>query len=194
MSTYLDATAGDVAAAVDLYRWNLDVSMALFESIHYLEVAVRNRIDEALSALVGPGQDWLDAPACVPLTPGTRDRVAAARRQARSGSGSPTHGHVIAAFTFGFWPYLLSQAYSRSLWSPALRQAFPRSRRAALHDALSRVSALRNRIAHHEPLLGLDLADEYAHLLGVAEQVEPRLGWWIDSTSRLDTILRRRPA
>ena len=51
MSTYLGACAGDVSAAVDLYRWNMDVSMALFEAIHYLEVGVRNRADDALTAL-----------------------------------------------------------------------------------------------------------------------------------------------
>jgi len=42
MSTYLGACNDDVEDAVELYRWNLDISMALFESIHYLEVATRN--------------------------------------------------------------------------------------------------------------------------------------------------------
>jgi hypothetical protein len=53
MSTYLTACNSDVEAAVELYRWNLDISMALFESIHYLEVATRNKIDVALTGLAG---------------------------------------------------------------------------------------------------------------------------------------------
>ena len=56
MSTYTRACGGDVEAAVELYRWNLDVSMALFESIHYLEVATRNRIDAALTELAGSAE------------------------------------------------------------------------------------------------------------------------------------------
>lgn len=70
MSTYEQASGGDVPAAVDLYRWNLDISMALFEAIHYLEVAVRNRIDDALTQRAGAGVDWLDSPPTVPLNGG----------------------------------------------------------------------------------------------------------------------------
>jgi hypothetical protein len=194
MSTYEDVCDGDVAGAVELYRWNLDLSMALFESIHYLEVALRNRVDEALTALAGPGSDWLDAPASVPLNPGTTQRIAVARAHASRGGRVPTHGHVIAEISFGFWPYLFAANYNRTLWAPALKDAFAGSSRASLHDGLSGVGHLRNRIAHHEPLIGLDLAAEYERVLAVAERIDRRLGWWIDTTSRVDDVLRRRPA
>ncbi|MFF1530660.1 hypothetical protein [Cellulomonas sp. NPDC058312] len=193
MSTYQQACGGDVEAAVDLYRWNLDVSMALFESIHYLEVATRNRIDGALSTLAGAGNDWLDAPPSVPLTAGTRSRIALARSHAGRDGRTPTHGHVIAEITFGFWPYLFSAGYNLTLWAPALKGAFPTATRADLHSRLGRVADLRNRIGHHEPLIALDIATEYTRILELAELVETRLGWWIDSTSRVDAINRRRP-
>jgi hypothetical protein len=194
MSTYTRASGGDVEAAVDLYQWNLDVSMALFESIHYLEVAVRNRMDEALSRLAGPDADWLDAPPGIPLTPGTLARVAVARRNAGRPGREPTHGHVIAEITFGFWPYLLARNYSRTLWANALKGAFRPASRGDLHARLLAVADLRNRIGHHEPLIGLDTAAEYRRILTLAELVDPRLGWWIDTTSRVDAVNRRRPA
>lgn len=194
MSTYEHACGGDVAAAVDLYRWNLDVSMALFESIHYLEVAVRNRIDEALSQLAGPGADWLDAPPSVPLNPGTTTRIAQARKYAGRGRQTVTHGHVIAEITFGFWPYLFADNYNRTLWQPSLKAAFPGMQRSALHAGLTSVAGLRNRIAHHEPLIGLDVEAEYHSIIEVAEMVEARLGWWIDTTSRVDAVRRARPS
>jgi len=193
MATYLAATAGDVSEAVDLYRWNLDSATSLFESIHYLEVAVRNRVDEALVRLAGPGADWVDAPATVPLNPGTRQSVQRARDHALRERHDVTHGHVIAELTFGFWPYLFAGDDNRTLWQPALKNAFPGVARATLHDELKAVSRLRNRIAHHEPIFALDLAAEYARVLGAAEHVEPRLGWWIDSTSRVESVQRRRP-
>ncbi len=102
MSTYEQASGGDVPAAVDLYRWNLDISMALFEAIHYLEVAVRNRIDDALTQRAGAGVDWLNSPPTVPLNGGTRARIARAREFASRNGRVPTHGHVIAEITFGF--------------------------------------------------------------------------------------------
>lgn len=194
MSTYTQACAGDVEAAVELYRWNLDISMALFESIRYLEVGTRNRVDAALTDLAGPGSDWLDAPPAVPLNDGTRKRVAVARSRASRDGRTPTHGHVIAEITFGFWPYLFTSGYSATLWAPALKSAFPRASRADLNVRLSRVADLRNRIGHHEPLIALDVRAEYARVLELAELVEPRLGWWIDSTSRVDAVNRRRPS
>lgn len=193
MSTYESACDGDVARAVDLYRWNLDVSMALFESIHYLEVALRNRVDEALAGLAGPAVDWLDAPPHVPLNAGTRKRIAVARAHAARGGREVTHGHVIAEITFGFWPYLFAENYNRGLWQPALRAAFPAATRSALHGGLTSIGVVRNRIAHHEPLISVDVAVEHARVLSTAELVEPRLGWWIDTTSRVDAVLRQRP-
>lgn len=193
MSTYLSASGKDVERAVELYRWNLDISMALFESIHYLEVATRNRIDVALTALAGPGLDWLDAPATVPLNPGTLRRIGQARVQASRHGRTPTHGHVIAEITFGFWPYLFAANYNLSLWAPALKSAFPRASRSDLQSRLSDVADLRNRIGHHEPLIALDVVTEYERILELAEHIEPRLGWWIDSTSRVAAVNRERP-
>jgi hypothetical protein len=129
----------------------------------------------------------------VALNPGTRKRVAAARAHAARGGRVPTHGHVIAEISFGSWPYLFAVNYNRRLWAPALKGAFPGASRASLHEGLSGVGDLRNRIAQHEPLIGLDVHAEYERVLTVAEQVDRRLGWWIDTTSRVDHVLRRRP-
>ena len=193
MSTYEQASGGDVPAAVDLYRWNLDISMALFEAIHYLEVAVRNRIDDALTQRAGAGVDWLDSPPTVPLNGGTRARIARAREFASRNGRVPTHGHVIAEITFGFWPYLFADNYNRTLWQPALKRAFSTAQRSVLHAQLTAVSDLRNWMPHHEPLLGLDIPREYQGIISLAELVEPRLGWWIDTTSRVDAVRRADP-
>jgi hypothetical protein len=194
MSTYLTACNSDVEKAVELYRWNLDISMALFEPIHYLEVATRNTIDDALMKLAGPGKDWLDGPAAgIHLNQGTMGRIATARGYAGRSGRVPTHGHVIAEIMFGFWPYLFASNYTATLWAPALKQAFPNATRSNLQTELTHVADLRNRIGHHEPLIGLDIGAEYTRILKLAELVEPRLGWWIDSVSRVDAVNRRRP-
>src|SRR5699024_3747561 len=192
LTTYKERSNGDIQAAVTLYRWNLDLSMALFESIHYLEVALRNRIDSALETLAD-GADWLDSPDSVPLNQGTKQKVQEARRRAARGGREPTHGHVIAELTFGFWAYLLAQNYNRSLWQPALRQALKGSQRSTLHLELKRIGDLRTRTAHHEPLLGMGIPAEYSRIIAASERIDPRLGWWIATTSRVQTVLRSNP-
>ncbi|MEU5137434.1 hypothetical protein [Streptomyces californicus] len=42
------AAAGSRRAAVDLYRWNITASAAVYEGLHLLEVVLRNAIHDQL--------------------------------------------------------------------------------------------------------------------------------------------------
>jgi hypothetical protein len=77
--------------------------------------------------------------------------IADARRTA--GTGAPV-GKVIAELTFGFWPNLISKHF-HPLWSASLHKAFPYAHvpRRDVHFRLEVIRRLRNRIAHHEPIL-----------------------------------------
>lgn len=197
LAQYKTAVGGKLEAALKLYAWNLQVSGAFFESIHYVEVALRNVMDEALAswaaALPGAGAiPWYRSPQ-VPLTPPTRGAVAVAVARATAGGRQEVPGRVVAELTFGFWWSLTAADYNRRLWEPCLRLAFPAARRARLHASLEAVKVLRNRIAHHEPIHGRDLVVDYHQLLDTAAHVSPRLPWWIDTTSRVPAMLDQRP-
>lgn len=197
LAEYKAAAGGKLDAALKLYAWNLQTSAAFFESIHYLEVALRNVMDEALTTWVatlpGAGADpWYRA-AQVPLTPKTRSVITVAVNRATDGGRPELPGRVIAELGFGFWWSLLANNYNRDLWQPCLRRAFPSARRARLHTSLERVKRLRDRIAHHEPIHGRDLVEDCRTLLDTAEHVSQRLPWWIDTTSRVPMLLDQRP-
>ena len=49
LQNYLMECKGDKGKAILLYRWNSELSAAFWESIGYLEVAFRNRIDHQLT-------------------------------------------------------------------------------------------------------------------------------------------------
>ncbi len=60
LGSYLDATDGNLREALDLYKWNIALSGALFEAIAVVEVVVRNEIDNNLQtwgAIVRSGLD-----------------------------------------------------------------------------------------------------------------------------------------
>lgn len=193
LSTYRVVSGGDLKAAVELYQWNLEISASLFAAIHYLEVALRNTVDAALTARYGGAGAWFDVVG-VPLSAGARDQVRRAKASASRPGHVVTQGHVVAELSFGFWGSFFAEAYSRTLWRQCLRQAFPRARRGRLHSDLEAIRRVRNRIAHHEPLIGYDLAEEYRRVLRTAEQIDMRLAWWIDATSAVGQVLDRRPA
>lgn len=196
LDEYKKAVGGKLEPALQLYAWNLEVSAALYESLHYFEVAFRNTIDAALTAwaasLPGPSAPWYRHPG-VPLHRASQKVVREAIGRTTYGGRPELGGRVVAELSLGFWGGLLSNRYNRSLWAPCLRTAFPTSRRNTLHDAVDELRRLRNRIAHHEPVHGRDLVEDYRILLDTAERVSPRLPWWIDTTSRVPAVLYRKP-
>jgi Abi-like protein. len=97
---------------------------------------------------------------------------------------------------FGFWRYLSTAAHHHPLWIPYPHTAFTAgTSRTAVDHPVGRLHHLRNRIAHHEPLLRRNgatgvlslttqhLVDRQADLLTVAELILPRLRDYIAATS-----------
>lgn len=70
-----------------------------------------------------------------------------------------TTGSLIAQLTLFFWKRLFSTDYETSLWKPSLRGLFPNKKlsRAIVADHLEVLYQARNRIAHHEPIMGARL-------------------------------------
>lgn len=95
MAPYLSATAGTWQDALALYDWNTSISGALFESLHYLEVGLRNALDHAASEHLDG--DWLTSPSL--LRPRSRQAVALA--QSHAGGPTASHGKVVAELPFG---------------------------------------------------------------------------------------------
>jgi hypothetical protein len=185
MAPYLAARGGSWDAAVALYDWNTRVGAAFFESIHYLEVGLRNALDDAASVCLGEG--WL-APTSTILTPRSRKTVMLAHRHA----GGPTspRGKLIAELPFGFWWSLLADEYNRRLWQPALQHAFEGPvRRRRLHSELDDLRRLRNRIAHHEPIHSRALDVDFDRFLDIAARLSAALAQHIVTTSRVRDLL-----
>ncbi|MFT4188177.1 MAG: hypothetical protein QM621_06305 [Aeromicrobium sp.] len=188
MSPYLVATGGTWDKAVELYDWNVRASSAFFESIHYLEIGLRNSLDGAAAACLGPM--WLTSGTA--LTARSRDVVRIAVRQA--GGPQVPRGKVVAELPFGFWWSLLADEYNRRLWQPALRHAFTGPvRRRRLHAELDEVRRLRNRIAHHEPIHTRDLDADFRRLVDISGRLGSALARHITQTTRVAAVLRERP-
>jgi hypothetical protein len=187
---YLAATGNDLACAVALYEHNVALSEAVFGLLHILEVAIRNGMHQALSAHYGTPR-WFQS-ATVPLTLYGQDKVAAAVREAGGLSASP--GKVVAELTFGFWSNLAARCYHWTLWQPCLHRAFPAARlsRPIVHARLESIRTLRNRIAHHEPVLtsrralnaGSGVFLPLTDLLECAEWLGPELALWLQARYR----------
>ncbi|MEH6411574.1 MAG: hypothetical protein V7741_13690, partial [Hyphomonas sp.] len=91
-------------------------------------------------------------------------------------------GQVIAGLSFGFWtPFFSSSA--EGLWRTHLRNIVARPAPAGINRKsfsapLDRIRPLRNRIAHHEPILHLPLSDLHSEIVGLTTLLHPASEAW----------------
>jgi hypothetical protein len=197
LTKYLEETENDQASAMRLYSWNIAMSAALYGPIQAVEVSLRNAFDQQLTTRFGV--DWWCQPRFL-MTDFIRRKIEGARRHLLNERKSIDKPHVIAALTFGFWAGLTGKGarnrHDMFIWRPALHRAFDRRLlldRATVYKELSGIRGLRNRVAHHEPLIRLDVALEYDRLRRVLLWVAPAMIPWVDHHSRVTEVLSARP-
>ena len=77
-----------------------------------------------------------------------------------------SHGQIISQTNFSFWKRLYGREYETTLWKPAIKKVFPSKdiKRSDVSTALEVIYAIRNRVAHHEPVYEERLAEVMAAL------------------------------
>lgn len=214
LGPYLAATGGYVQDALRLYEWNVELSGAVYEVLHIVEVVLRNAIDRQLAAwnvtqadastgrqhaagwLMDPsrllvrllGQDLVKA----------RDRARTAVREGKPGGRTAGHDDVLAQLTFGTWRYLLPgrDPGRQYLWRNTVHLAFPylASTPATLVSKVDGIYRLRNRVAHFEPVLrGGVVRAEFNNMRAVLGAIDPHVEGWFVSNQRVTHVLRSRP-
>lgn len=115
-----------------------------------------------------------------------------------------THDDVVSHFMFGTWVYLIKPRVwnqpqqCQQLWQECLSHAFPYadpsdSGRERLGDQLDRVRKLRNRVAHHENLLSVDIRRRLRDMLGILALIDPKLPDLAMQSNRVRTLVRADP-
>jgi hypothetical protein len=222
LAPYYRGNATSHDSAVRLYLWNLRLTAAFTEIIAVAEVVLRNAMHRELTETFGAQwycrADLFDDRTLSELTRAWNQ----VNLPDRSIATVPV-GKFIAETMLGLWINLLDAGghrgraparvnvdYEEQLWRPALYRAFPNSnkRRKTVHRTASQLRALRNRTAHHEPLLnGVPLHGEYdrnrnprrltvaqAHeaVLDLVRYVDTDIHAWLASASRVTQVNAER--
>ncbi|MGW3043290.1 hypothetical protein ACWC9T_25340 [Kitasatospora sp. NPDC001159] len=195
--------SSDRREALDLYAWNTRTSAAVFELVGHLEVLLRNGLDRCLQDYFS--EDARGIPWFMLQTAGgehVTDAVEVVRTRLRAQEQGPkgraralreTRDQIVAGLSFGFWSGLLGPKYE-DLWRDCLHRAFPHSsgRRKDVAAALEHIRKLRNRLAHHDSLINVDIPFEVRRIVQVASYLSPEAGKWLESQSRaMDTYAER---
>lgn len=187
---YLSWAAGDRDLAIQLYTLNTRLSEALYTPLQTLEVALRNRIHTVLAD--SRGETWFERDTGMLIGPYQTDQVERAVRELVQ-SGKHIHpGGVVAALTFSFWTTMFNKDYE-ALWQQTLHRiadpAAPKGlKRKSFSGPLTRIRLLRNRIAHHEPILAWDLAKHHSQMLELTGWLSPSAGSWCRAHDRFPQV------
>jgi len=173
LAAYLILTRKDRERAIRLYERNTELSEALYGVVQGLEVTLRNAVHNILAA--DHGQNWQDA---VALEASEKSAVDEAKRSIENRRETITQSRIVAELTFGFWVRLFSASYDKTLWGRSLRKITPlRIDRRAVYGRLKDMKTLRNRIAHHNRIIGhpKTVATQYHDLIET-------IGWFSGDT------------
>lgn len=190
LARYVQLTNGDTEAALEKYVLNTRLSEALYTPLQGLEIALRNAIHRQMRDVFGDG--WYDGRvACLhyPLT----EMINKAKASLQKDKKPIEAGRMVAELSFGFWVTILGPKYETPLWRPVLRHAFPhrppRQERKDVQGALNAVRRLRNRVAHHEPILHRNLSEDHELIITMIQWISPEMSAWVEAQSRVPELL-----
>ena len=207
-----------------LYRWNINLAAAVAPLAADLEVALRNTIHDRLTDHFGRPDWWASTSLFLDDVTAEMLTKAVRKHQKEIAKGKVGPGKVIADTTLGVWVHLLGRGghsalgrpidYETRLWRPALRFGFSkgtftpagrerRPTRADVHDRAALFQRLRNRAAHHEPILHgvripgsttvIAISDVWERSLELLAWMSPDLAGLHQAQSVMPRLLQSRP-
>jgi hypothetical protein len=186
---YMEWAGQDRDKALELYALNTRLSEALYTPLQMLEIALRNRIHAVMTA---SRHEWWFDDCDIILLPYQRERMVEVWAGAFSAKRPITSGQAVASLTFGFWTGMFSAVYE-DLWRSDLHKIAIRPdgkslTRSKFASALTPIRLLRNRIAHHEPIIYWNLPKEHQKIVDLTECLSPAAAAWSRKLDRFDEV------
>lgn len=182
--------------ALALHDWNEAVGAAFYCSLQKAELALRVKVECAMAASYGPA--WFVDPDFLRINDwAVHNEIATATHRLMSRGAVVEANSLMERASFGLWVGLLRPAFSSPVWLTQLRTAFPAlptgTGRHELAMLGSRAANLRNRIDHHEGLIGLDLSRYHTDVMTLLGWIDPVLVARARAACTVQLLLRAKP-
>jgi hypothetical protein len=161
LTRYKAACINNTRLTVRLYRANIRLSQAVLATLSIFEVVLRNKIDihyKAQFPAAAGGQQWLLAsilPGGFLTNPGCQNSLRKVNDTYRALGINYRHDKLLAELSFGFWKYMFAGRQFLAGGSTLLNifpNLPPHHSQSHVYAKLDRINAIRNRVAHHEPI------------------------------------------
>lgn len=189
------------------YIYNVQISESFYPVIAALEVALRNRLYNAVARL--KGENWLlvEISNKTILSDNERNILLEAYNKLKRKHNAPSTGAIIAELTFGFWVNLCKKSYKNSLWDKQdfFSNVFPDfdnyfnsptwDKTKVIFPELKEILRLRNRIFHHEIIINNKIGIEncYDKTHKVLYSLSKDYAEIFENSFRFQNIIRQKP-
>ncbi len=194
----------DVSDILKRYIYNIKISEAFYPILSMLEIALRNRIHNAIDKLIK--KDWLlsETHSQNLLLNNERKILLDAAKKIQVKKKELTKGALIAELSFGFWINLCKKAYKTIIWDKkgVFEFVFPdfpieqeMDRMKFMSADLKNILQLRNRIFHHETIINnkLGVQNCYNIIERILSYVSSEYFGILKSVSNFYTIIKQKP-
>lgn len=163
LQPYLAQSNNDLSKAIELYKYNLQISAALFEIIAIFEVVLRNSINKGLCSYYG--NEWFkDKKFWSFLDSTTVDYKKDGKTLAQKIDekieilSKQSLEKVIAEQNLHFWESILHKRFEKlGFWKVSIDLIFPNmpanQKISSVKNQVNHIRNVRNRIAHHEQII-----------------------------------------
>ena len=161
MESYLEKAGYNKERAVLYYEFNVMVSHSFYVELHFIEISLRNKINNAL--IKSFGKDWYlnnnlllgnNKEKGISTIEKINDAIENIKKRKLEKKLEPIINNcdVISYLDFGFWTNLFCSNYKNNIWDKCLRYEFEDFSRREINKKLNKLRNIRNRIYHYEPI------------------------------------------
>ena len=192
-ATYLTKANNNETFAFALYLYNARLAKSFLFPLSVAEITMRNAVDGVLTEMFEIAWHQNSDFRNNVLT----EQSLAALDKAIQRARSTERGKVIAELTFDFWSNLFRNEYA-DLWRTKANIAFPGlahgEGRREIQLLVKEINRLRNRVAHHEPILDMNVPDLHSKIIKLVELRCQVTANWIRHHSTVSSVMRSRPS
>lgn len=207
LSSYKYNNDDSIELILSRYIYNVQISESFYPVIAALEVALRNRLYNAVATL--KGENWLleEINNKNILSENERNILLETYNKLKRKHNTPSTGAIIAELTFGFWINLCKKSYKNSLWDKQdfFNNVFPDfdnyfispnwDKTKVIFPELKDILRLRNRIFHHEIIInnknGIENCYDKTHR--VLYSLSKEYAEIFENSFRFQNIIKQKP-
>lgn len=204
LKSYKLSEQDNFSVLLERYIYNIKISEAFYPILSILEIALRNKIYNAIDKLIKP--DWLlsELQSQNLLLDNEYKILVDAARKLQFKHKKITKGALITELSFGFWVNLCKKAYKTIIWDKkgVFEFVFPNfpalnamDRTKFISSDLKNILQLRNRIFHHETIINNKLGIQNCY--NISEKLLSYISTehieLLRNTSRFKDIIKQKP-